>query len=114
MAEKSSIWRDLNGGQDPSALEELVMLKLLLVGGLAVVGSIFTAATWGKVLAWLVEHQVLVSAKESPLVPVPAGDGSGLDLPRLALLAVGVLFAGYCGVAALRRRAAKRREEHFR
>ncbi|WP_203338607.1 hypothetical protein [Nocardioides limicola] len=93
--------------------EELLMIKVGMVAFAVVVGSIFTVATWHKALDWLVAHQVLVTAAESPLVTLPAGDGVGLDASRLAIAAAAAVFAVVSGVAALRRHFAAAGKEQL-
>lgn len=93
-----------------SPTEELLMLKVGMVAFAMVVGSVFTVATWHRALDWLVGHQVLVTAAESPLVRLPAGNGVGLDASRLAIALAALVFMVVCGVAALRHHFAGGRE----
>jgi hypothetical protein len=86
-------------GSRLSPTEELLMVAALAM----VVGSVFTVATWHRVLDWAVAHQVLVPASASPLITLPAGDGVGLDARRLAIAIAAVVFLTVCGVASLRR-----------
>jgi hypothetical protein len=96
---------------DMSPWEEILVLKIGLIAGATVAGSIFTAATWHKILHWLVDHDALVPAKESPLVEIPAGNGVGLDATRTALAIAVVVFLLISSVAAVRHRAEQRRRE---
>ncbi len=89
-----------------SPFEELTMLSI----GAAVVASLLTVATWHKVVAYLVDQQVLVAASESPLVSVPASKGAGLDAPRLAVVAAIALFGVVLLVSAARRRSEEEQE----
>ena len=86
--------------------EELLMLKVGMIAFAMAVGSIFTVATWQRALDWLVSHQVLVMAAESPMVKLPSGNGVGLDAPRVAIALAALVFGVVCGVAALRRHLA--------
>ena len=79
------------------------MLLVLGVLGLGGVGT-FAVTGWGKVVTWLLAHQVLVAAPAHPLLAVPHAGGAGLDLPRLALLAAVVLLLLICLAGAVRRR----------
>jgi hypothetical protein len=92
--------RDNHGGSDLSPWEELTLLPLAA----SVAAAVLTAATWHRLLGWLVEQGVLVPADRSPLVALPAGSGIGLDAPRLAITAAALVFAVVCMVAAVRRR----------
>lgn len=87
---------------------DLFTLLLISVLGLgAAVGAL--AATWGRALVWLLEHQVVVSASAHPLLVLPGSDGAGLDPPRLALaIAAALLLAAATAGAARRRRLAVR------
>lgn len=96
---------------DMSPGEEILLFKLGLIAGVTVAGSIFTAATWHKVVRWLVDHDVLVPAKASPIVEIPAGNGAGLDSGRIALLVAAVVFLIISSIAAMRHRAEQRRRE---
>ncbi len=87
------------GGGQLSLWEELTMLSL----GMSVAAALLTVATWKKLLNWLVDQHVLVAAKHQPLLELPAGAGIGIDLPRLAIAAAGLVFALVCAVAAIRR-----------
>jgi hypothetical protein len=89
-----------HGGGDLSPWEELTLLSLAA----SVAAAVLTAATWHRLLGWLVEQGVLVPAERSPLVALPAGRGIGLDAPRLAITAAVLVFAVVCMVAAVRRR----------
>ena len=73
---------------------------------LALLGS--AGLAWSMGVDWLVEHQVLVSAEQDPVLMVPGGEGAGLDVPRMALLG-GVLFAVLAIAVSSAVRAAQRR-----
>ncbi|MGL5824986.1 MAG: hypothetical protein ACRCYU_09245 [Nocardioides sp.] len=96
----------MSGNSQLTPTEELIMLKVGMVAAAVAIGSIFTVATWHKALNWLVSHQVLVTAAESPLVTLPAGNGVGLDAPRLAIAGAVVVFGLVSGAAVLRRHVA--------
>ena len=87
-------------GSNLSPTEEITMITL---AGTAIV-AVFSVATWHRLLAWLVDHDVLLPAAQDPLVTLPASDGVGLDLPRVAIAVATVVFAVVFGIAALRRR----------
>jgi hypothetical protein len=70
----------------------------------SVAAAVLTAATWHRLLGWLVGQGVLVPADRSPLVALPAGGGIGVDAPRLAIAAAVLVFTVVCLVAAVRRR----------
>lgn len=91
--------------------EEILLLKLGLIAGVTVAGSIFTAATWHKVVRWLVDHEVLVPAEAAPLIEFPASQGAGLDAGRTALAVAAVVFLVISGIATMRHRADQRRRE---
>lgn len=79
---------------------------MLLVAA-SVIAGLLTAATWQRVLGWLVDHGVLVTAAESPLLALPASRGIGLDTPRVAIAAAVVIFTVVCTVTAVRHRASR-------
>lgn len=95
-----------------SPTEELLMLKVAMIAVATVAASIFTISTWHRALAWLVEHQVLVAANDSPLLRLPAADGIGIDAPRLAVAVavLGIVLAGL-GSAWRHRRELRDREQ---
>ena len=82
--------------------DDLVLLILGAVG----LGSAGTMAVagWTKTVAWLLAHQVLVTAGAHPVLTAPYTGGAGLDLPRLALGTAAVLLLIVAGVSAVRRR----------
>ncbi|MDP3889834.1 hypothetical protein [Nocardioides sp.] len=93
-----------------SPMEELLMIKVGMVA-LGVAAGALTISTWHRILAWLVDHDVLLPAADSPLVGVPGGEGVGLDASRLAIATAVLLFLIVCGVAAIRQRLNHRAEE---
>jgi hypothetical protein len=89
---------DRGGDSQLSPWEELTMLSL----GASVAAAVLTAATWHRLLGWLVDQGVLVPASVSPMVELPAGDGVGLDAPRLAIAVATLVFAVTCAVTVVR------------
>ena len=85
---------------------------LLIHVGLALLGIVAASAGafWLTGVTWLVERQVLVTAKAEPLVQIPGSGGAGLDIPRLAIIAA-VLVATLVSAVSSARRAISRREE---
>jgi hypothetical protein len=90
---------DHAGGSNLSPWEELTVVSL----GATAVAALLTVATWHKLLAYLVAQQVLVPASQSPLVKLPAGNGVGLDAPRLAIAVAAAVFGVVLLVATARR-----------
>ncbi|MFJ4233868.1 hypothetical protein [Cellulosimicrobium cellulans] len=92
--------------------DELIVINAALVALGAIAGS--AGFLWLKGVAWLIEHNILVAASAEPLLVLPASDGAGLDLPRIAiaggvLLGVVVLSVS----AAVRAISRLRRREHL-
>lgn len=94
-------------GSNLSPWEELTVVSL----GASVVAALLTVATWHKLLAYLVEQQILVPASESPVVRMPASNGVGLDAPRLAIAAAALLFGVMLLISAARRHGDEEREK---
>lgn len=72
--------------------ERMTVLKVLMLGGLAV-GPVMAAALWRGTEVWLLELGVLVPAGQA-LVTVPSWQ-SGLDLQRVVVGAF-LLLAALC------------------
>ena len=87
--------------------DDLFMLLLLGVFSLGAAGTA-AAVLWGRVLAWLLAHQVLVAEARHPLVALPYSQGAGLDVPRLALALAGALLLTVGAVRWTRRQLALR------
>jgi len=73
-------------------------ILVMILGGALLLGSAGTVAAlaWSKFLAWCLERQVLLPAAANPLLVLPASEGAGVDLPRVAVAAavlLGVLVA---------------------
>lgn len=86
--------------------DEFVLFTVGCVALVTILGS--AGFFWATGMSWLVEHQVLVSAGQHPLLRVPGGAGVGLDGPRVAVV-VGVVLAGVAwAVSAVRRAIARR------
>jgi hypothetical protein len=68
-------------------------ILVMLLGGALLLGSAgtVTALAWSKVLAWCLAHQVLLPAAANPLLVLPASEGAGVDLPRMAVAAAVLL-----------------------
>lgn len=80
-------------------------LIVMVVVGMLVLGSVggFAAVAWRNVVAWCLEHGLLLPSSVSPMLSVPGTEGAGLDLSRLAVLAAVLIF-----VAALAARGVRR------
>lgn len=91
----------------PSRTSDDDLFTLLIIGvlGLGAVGGVL-AATWGRALVWLLEHQVVVAASQHPMLVLPRSAGAGVDLPRLALALAAALLLAAAVVGAVRRRLA--------
>ncbi len=74
-------------------------ILVMIFGGALLLGSAGTVAAlaWSKVLAWCLEQQVLLPAAANPLLVLPAAEGAGVDLPRVAVAAAVLL----CFLAAV-------------
>lgn len=70
--------------------EEEVLLIVVALGSLGLIGGSL-ALFWDTAVTWLLAHDLLVPAAAEPMVTLPAADGAGLDLVRLAI-AAGVLL----------------------
>jgi hypothetical protein len=90
-----------------SADDEFVLFIVGCVAAAALVGS--AGLFWLKGVGWLVEHQVLVSAAEHPLVALPNGGGAGLDMSRLAVLSAAVIALIAWAASAIHHRVAAAR-----
>jgi hypothetical protein len=90
----------------PQQISNDDLFTLIMIGCLAgpTVGVGFAVAKWHQVLGWLLEHQVLLSAKSHPLLTVPATGGAGLDTARTTVATAVVLAVLAIGMSALRRR----------
>lgn len=84
--------------------EELTLLVVGMTAVTTAVGVVFSISTWHRAMDWLVAHQVLVSAGESPIVVLPAADGVGLDGQRLVVVGAVLVAAIAAVVSAVRRR----------
>lgn len=82
----------------------------VVVVGAVVFSAVATAATWHRLLGWLVDHDVLVPAQHAT-VSIPYGDGVGLDAPRIAIALALAALTLITGVAAVRQRLEAAREE---
>lgn len=84
----------------------------VMIAAVAASGTLLGAAgaLWLNGMEWLVTHQVLVAAAESPLLAIPHAQGVGLDWPRLLVLA-GLALALAAWAASAARRVYKRRQE---
>lgn len=98
-----------SGGSGRIADDDLFVLTLLGLFGLggAAAGA---AILWGRALAWLLEHGILIAAAQRPLVALPQSNGAGLDTPRLALVAAAALLLIAAGVGSLRRWLRRRQQ----
>jgi hypothetical protein len=90
-----------------SADDEFVLFIVGCVAAAALVGS--AGLFWLTGVGWLVEHQVLVSAAEHPLVALPDAGGAGLDLSRLAVVAAVVIALVAWAASAIHHRVAAAR-----
>lgn len=75
---------------DDEATDELIQLKALVLAVAGFGGSI--GIFWTRVINWLIEHKVLVSVADDPVLTVPGGQGAGMDWARV-VIAVAVLVA---------------------
>lgn len=100
-----------NGSSDLSPMEELLVMKIGVLAAAAGIGVVFSVKTWHKILDWAVANKVLAPASDHPLVRLPAGDGVGLDLGRLVVLAAALGLLVVVAVSALRSQADRRRRE---
>jgi hypothetical protein len=82
----------------------LVMIGIGSIGAIAGGASGLLGGAWSQAVAWLLAHDILVAASTDPLLAMPAADGAGLDLPRLAIAAATALLLLVAAVDALRRR----------
>lgn len=89
--------------------EEVFLVNMGVLALSTVLGS--AGLLWLKGSAWLVEHQVLVSAAADPLLAIPGTGGAGLDVSRLAIAAAVVLIAVMGAVGGVRRAWARNRQE---
>lgn len=82
-----------------------------LVVGVIAVGAVLThAGTWWEEKAgpWLVRYAVLARPVDDPLLEVPGLHGAGLDLPRIAIAAAGLIAIAAASVA---RRSRSRQDQ---
>jgi hypothetical protein len=66
------------GRQDDYELWSMILVPIVIGGGL-----LWLWSSWPQVARWLADHQVLTRTE----VLIPLGGGTGLDIPRAALLA---------------------------
>jgi hypothetical protein len=76
-------------------------ILVMILGGALLLGSVgtVTALAWSQVLAWCLAHQVLLPAAANPRLVLPASEGAGVDLPRVAVAAA-VLLAVFVASAS--------------
>lgn len=86
--------------------EELTVLMALMGASGVIVGAL--AVFWDKVVAWLLEHEVLIAASANPLVAIPGTEGAGLDLMRV-IVGVGIVLALVAVLGSILGRAVRRR-----
>lgn len=80
--------------------------SMLAAGVLSAAGA-WLVAKWQVAVAWMIEHQVLVSADQAI---VPLGDG-GLDLARVVVLVAAILAVVLLLVMAVRAVRVRRRRK---
>lgn len=83
---------------------------LLLHLGLIAVAALAAASTWHTIVRWLVAQGVLVGA-DAAMIALPAAGGVGLDGPRLAIAAAGLVFGLFCAATLVRNWFASGEEE---
>jgi peptidoglycan/LPS O-acetylase OafA/YrhL len=100
---------------NPPQMSSEDQLTLLMVAPF-VLGMAFAAlpAMSAKATAWLVAHNLLVAAAQSPLYAVPGGDGAGLDLRRIVLVVALLSVAAALAFSGIRRRIDLNRQNRLR
>ena len=91
-----------SGIDDMSPGEMLAVLHMAPF--LIPVGLGLLATQVDAVRAWLVDKGILVAAATDPMFALPGMSGDGLDLRRIALLALALLCAAMVASWSLRRR----------
>jgi hypothetical protein len=82
----------------------LVMIGIGSIGAIAGGAWGLLGGAWAQAVGWLLAHDILVAGSTDPLLTMPAADGAGLDLSRLAIAAGAALLLLVAGIDALRRR----------
>ena len=80
------------------------LTMVIVVGFLLLTAAGSAGLFWARVITWLVQNKVLVSASSAPIVVLPGG--AGLDLARLLVLAAVVVAAAAAAVSTIHRRRA--------
>lgn len=96
-----------NGGNSAMDDDQLALWAIGVLAWPALAGAALWA--WSKGGAWLVKHQILVSAKAGPLIAIPGLNGAGLDTARLVIVIGAVLVLGAITAAGIRRAIVVRR-----
>lgn len=91
-------------GRPGGGIADDELAVLLGIGILGFGAAVAAAVTWrAKTLLWLLEHQVLVTADQHPLITLPYTAGAGLDMPRLALAAAATMLLLLASVGLVQR-----------
>ena len=103
------------GTANAAGLSDADQMSLLMAAPLIfgiVVGSIPTMSA--RATAWLLEHNMIIAATESPLLALPGAEGAGLDIRRLIVVAAVLAVAVALAVSGLRQAVDRRRQQRLR
>lgn len=87
----------------------LLMAAPLIFG--VVVGAL--PAMSARTAAWLLEHNVIIAAAESPLLVLPGVEGVGLDVRRLIVVLAVLAVAVGLAISGLRQAVDRRRQQQL-
>ena len=88
----------------------LLMAAPLIFG--VVVGALPSMSA--RVTAWLLEHNMIIGAAESPLLALPGAEGAGLDVRRLIVVVAVLAVAVALAISGLRQAVDRRRQQRLR
>ena len=107
--------RPTPGTANAAGLSDADQMSLLMAAPLIfgiVVGAI--PAMSARATAWLLEHNMIIAATESPLLALPGAEGAGLDIRRLIVVAAVLAVAVALAVSGLRQAVDRRRQQRLR
>lgn len=101
--------------QNAAGISDEDQLTLLMAAPL-ILGLLVAAlpAMSTKATAWLLAHDLIVTASASPLVTIPGTEGAGLDLRRLIIVAAVLTLSAALALSGARRSIDRRRQQRLR